>query len=84
MDHRAALLALAEAYGAATGRSLSRVATLCANHGHFFVRIQAGGGFSIDRFDRIVQWFADNWPSGTDWPAGVVRPAARTNPQEAA
>jgi hypothetical protein len=76
-DHGDALLSLADAYCAAVGRSHARVATLCANDGKFFKRVQEGGTFTVATFDRIVGWFSDRWPEGVEWPAGVPRPLPR-------
>lgn len=74
MDHRATLLALADAYSTATGKSAARIATLCARDGKFFKRIAAGRSCTFPVFDRTVQWFADNWPEGAEWPVAMTRP----------
>lgn len=84
MDHRATLLTLADAYSSATGKSLARVATLCARDGKFFKRIAAGRSCTFPVFDRTVQWFSDNWPTGASWPAGLPRPKKSNKTAEAA
>ena len=40
----------------------------------FLARIDNGKSFTVRNFDKIVQWFSDNWPRGARWPAEVKRP----------
>ncbi|RYZ88001.1 MAG: hypothetical protein EOP06_11735 [Proteobacteria bacterium] len=38
--------------------SLARVATIVVNRGSFFTRIETGGGCSLQNFERVMRWFA--------------------------
>lgn len=76
MDLKAALLSVSARYCGSTGMSKARLATLIANDGKFFDRIEAGGSFTIRTHERAMRWFSDNWPVGTAWPEGVARPPA--------
>ena len=80
MEYRAQLIALAEAFGAATQRSEARVATMAAKDGKFFRLVRAGKGCTVDTYLAIKQWFADNWPAELPWPEGVDRPGVLPNP----
>lgn len=43
----------------------------------FFRRIAAGENFTARTFDKVVQWFSDNWPDdpACEWPKDLPRPA---------
>lgn len=69
------IVALADAYCAATGRSAARVATLVHNQGRFIDNLRAGKGCSVATYNKVLQWFDDHWPSSVAWPEGVPRPA---------
>jgi hypothetical protein len=73
---RNALLDLAARYEAATGQSAAAIGKKALNDNTFFVRIQSGAGFNIKTLDKLLLWFSENWPEGTDWPEGVERPFA--------
>jgi hypothetical protein len=75
MSLKSSLLNIAERHCLATGMSKARLATLIANDGKFFDRIEAGGGFTARTYERALQWFSTNWPDNAEWPAGVERPA---------
>lgn len=75
--YSAHLLTLVEQYCAATGLSEARVATLVRNYGGFFKRVRDGGAFTNRTYERVLQWFSDNWPAGEAWPEAVARPAPR-------
>ena len=54
----------------------SAIGTAALRDHTFFPRLKKGDmGFNVRTFDRVVQWFSDNWPEGTEWPADVPRPA---------
>lgn len=74
MDYRSAILTVARTYCAKTGKSMARVATLAHNGGAFFKNIEAGKGFTIDTYAKVMQWFSDNWPADLEWPVGIDRP----------
>jgi len=83
MDWRRDLIALAEAYCSATGKSESRVASLVGGTGVFYRRLRGGGGCSATVYQRAMRWFSDNWPEDTPWPQNVTRPS-QTNKAAAA
>lgn len=70
------LVDLAASYSSATGASYASIGQLCMKDNTFFSRIMAGSGFNIGTFDRVVEWFSDNWPVDCAWPDGVERPAS--------
>jgi len=74
MNLREQLLAITDAYCAATGRSASRVSTIIFNDGKRIAAIREGGDLATGRLEHAMAWYAANWPAGTDWPEGIVRP----------
>lgn len=60
----AKLIGLAETWAAATGRSLSRLATKVANDGKLFDRLSSGGTCTVATLERFTMHLADpvNWP----------------------
>lgn len=60
MDLKAELLAEADAYCTEAGISRARLATLVANDGKFFNRIDAGAGLTIKMFERFKTYFRDH------------------------
>lgn len=68
------LVALGEAYGKAKRLELATVGRLCAADGRFFSRISDGKTFTVKKYDDVVTWFSDNWPTATGWPEGIHRP----------
>lgn len=67
---------VAETYSAATKVALGTLGDKLLNGGGRFRKIAAGGDLNTKSFERVMQWFSDNWPEGTEWPEGVVRPQA--------
>lgn len=68
------LLKLASDYEAATKLSKSGVGKSILNDTTFFKRIEAGDGFNVKTYDRVVEWFSANWPARTKWPRHIERP----------
>lgn len=68
------LLAVADAYCAATKLSRARVSTLVLNGGSRLDVVAAGGDVSTGTFERAMAWFSASWPEGTAWPEGIHRP----------
>lgn len=68
------LLSLVEAYCSATSLSEARVASLAYGSGTFFSRIRNGRTFTAVTYDRLIQWFSDNWPDNATWPESVEQP----------
>lgn len=52
---------------------LTSLAVSISGDGRMFGRIERGQ-FMVDRYDRVLAWFAENWPEDAEWPAGVPRP----------
>lgn len=73
------VLLLATRYTEATGRRWGGVSTDASNDGKTFDRIAAGKVVTVQRCERIIQWFSDNWPADCDWPAQVDRPQERSD-----
>ena len=73
------LLRLGGIYADATGKTISTVGRLAANHGAFFSRLEAGHDITSRRAARILQWFSDRWPLDLDWPADIPRPEPTTD-----
>lgn len=76
------LLTLANALIRHRNWSLSTVAIYAANDGKFFKRIEEGGGCTLRTAQRVLNWFAANWPDDLDWPPHIPRPT--TSKKEAA
>lgn len=74
MSLKQQLLAVTDAYCAATGRSASRVSTLVFNDGKRIAAIRDGGDLATGRFEHALSWFSNNWPDGVAWPEGMARP----------
>jgi hypothetical protein len=73
---RTHLLDLTRAFGEATKASPATIGKRALNDNTVLARIAAGDmGFNIRTYDRLVRWFARNWPEDTDWPEDVQRPA---------
>lgn len=62
MDLKADLLSRADAYCQASGMSKARLATIVANDGKFFSRIENGGGFTTRMYERFLAYFAQQTP----------------------
>lgn len=73
---RTNLLSCAGTYAAAKGIGLPTLARLAAGDWRFFDRLnQNDKTFTARKYDEVIQWFSDNWPSDKDWPKEVVRPS---------
>ncbi len=63
------ILRLAEAYGAATGRSLNSLSLRFYSNGTFFRELKARRrSVSVDKMGEILADFANSWPKGVPWP----------------
>ena len=60
MDLKQELISAAGAYCDQAGISKARLATIVANDGKFFERIEGGGGFTVSTFERFMAYFRDN------------------------
>lgn len=74
------LLELARRFGEATELSLSAIGRRALNDNTVFGRLAAARlGFGIKTYDKLVQWFSDNWPQDLEWPEDVPRPIPHAN-----
>lgn len=60
MDLKSELLTEADAYCETAKISRARLATLVANDGKFFDRIEGGGGLTIKMFERFKKFFEEH------------------------
>ncbi len=70
------LIAVADAYCAAAGRSRSRVSTIIFGGGDRLDGVASGKDLNTRSFERAMQWFSKYWPADTPWPEGIERPEA--------
>ena len=84
LSQKDSLLALADAFAAHRGISLWRLGALAAGNSSFFIRLKNGGDCRTETYNRVLQFFADNWPTQPPaWPPGIPRPEP-TSTQKAA
>lgn len=69
----AQLTALARAYMAGTGCSVSWLSVQAAKHNRLFERLLEGYDCRAEMCERASNWFDANWPSDVPWPKGVPR-----------
>jgi hypothetical protein len=63
------VLALADAYAAATGKSLSTVSKQFYGSSYFFRDLRAReASISIRRLEQMLDQFRASWPEGVAWP----------------
>lgn len=60
MDLKSELLVKAGSYCKTAKISRARLATLVANDGKFFDRIESGGGLTIRMYERFIAYFREN------------------------
>lgn len=71
------LLAVAAAYGRATGLKMTTISTYALGRGATLGQLQEGAGITVRRAETAIGWFSGHWPAGQEalWPADVPRPA---------
>lgn len=57
-----ALLSRAREFARRRGLKLGTVSDLCAGDGKFLSGIERGENFTIDRYQRAMDWLEANWP----------------------
>lgn len=62
-DIRKALLTRANDYAGLTGLALGTVSDRCAGDGKFLREVQEGKGFTVDRYQKAMDWFDSHWPA---------------------
>jgi len=69
------LQVVARVYCDARKLSVSRVSTLVFGDGQKLGSVLGSGAdLTTARFEKTMQWFADNWPEGAEWPESVPDP----------
>ena len=56
-------------------RAESTIVRLSSGSGVTLNRLRRGLPITTERVDRIICWFAANWPVDLEWPSTVRRPA---------
>lgn len=69
------LLAIVDAYAAATRLSDSTISTLFLKGGSRIASLRAGGDMGSRTIARAIEAFSDAWPADAVWPAEVPRPS---------
>lgn len=77
------LIAVSNAYCAASRLSRARVATIVFDQGAKLDQIAAGRDIQTRTFEKAMAWFSANWPDGLAWPEGVPRPVVSALAAEA-
>jgi hypothetical protein len=81
------LLKLATAYAKATDRSMKTVSKEAYGSAYFFEQLKAGeASITVQRADKLLRWFGDNWPTDVAWPTlmpVLFRGPAKEPPQTA-
>lgn len=62
MDYRSNIIEAKNRYCEITGLAPATVATKVANDGKFFDRIEAGKGFTMATYEKVMEWFKENTP----------------------
>ncbi len=71
-DLRAALIGRAEAFARLRGGlALSYVSRLADGDGNFLAKVRNGQNFTVDRYERCMDWFDENWPKTAAAAAGA-------------
>ncbi len=68
------LLTLSRSYCAARGISERTASGIIFRDSRTIVRVQNGGSLTMRNFERAMDWFRGNWPSGHPWPLAEVNP----------
>ena len=67
------LLLIATAYAKAAGIKLSQASKKFYGNRSFFENFKRGKcSISIEKFDSMIDAFAESWPEGTPWPLTAV------------
>lgn len=75
---KANLAKLAEIFEEATGLPKTTIGSRAINHSKFFDRLSdPDTSITLKTYDRVVEWFAANWPVKARWPKGVARPTEK-------
>jgi len=71
------LLLCAETYAKLRGIGLPTLGRISAGDWRFFDRLRDDEKtFTARKYDEVLGWFSDNWPTDAKWPKGLDRPKA--------
>jgi hypothetical protein len=63
------LIKLATAYAKATDKSMGQISKEFYGNGSFFDDLAAGDrSIGVDKLEKMVEQFRQNWPDGARWP----------------
>lgn len=68
------LLKLAQMFAEHNQLALATVSFRSADDGKFFASLQAEKTCTVRRAERVLGWFAANWPDDLEWPEDIPRP----------
>lgn len=69
------MLACAAAYASTYGYALTTLGKKVTRDTNFFLRLsERDRTFTVEKYDEVMGWFAQNWPQRVRWPKGVPRP----------
>lgn len=68
------LLILAATLADHTGRSEATLSNKAAGNATLFERLRDGKGCNILTAEKVLEWFAANWPADLEWPRDIPRP----------
>lgn len=71
------LLAVADAYKAATSLEDVTVSNRVFGDGKKLTAMRSGADITLGRFNSALLWFSCNWPDGAKWPESVSRPQSQ-------
>jgi hypothetical protein len=73
-DRPQALIALFDAFHAATSEPLSRIGLRLASDKSFYPRLRDGRNLpTVRKTNEVIRRFSDEWPKDATWPASVPR-----------
>lgn len=70
------LIRLIDAYQPTSSWAETTIAKKCAGQAHFFTRLRDDANITVDRYNRVLTWFSDHWPTDLPWPPDVPRPVS--------
>jgi hypothetical protein len=84
--HKRHMLTLAASLGAHENLTHWAISMRFCRKGDFFDGLLRGGDCRTETYERVMLFFAGNWPADLQWPTDVPRPApdtTRTSTKEA-
>lgn len=77
MTQRTALLTLADMLAAHRGVTHYAISMRALRKGDFFKKLRDGGDCRTSTAERVLAWFAANWPADLEWPRHIPRPKTK-------